>query len=51
MLQECRWSSADSVTRPAQEHLVNPVLLVYFPNLRRDRAEKALKFLQSRNDA
>ena len=51
MLQECRWSSADSVTRPAQEHLVNPVLLVYFPNLRRDRAEKALKFLQSLNSA
>ncbi|AKN61743.1 glycosyl transferase [Synechococcus sp. WH 8020] len=49
MLQECRWSSADPGTRPAQERLVDPVLLVYFPNLRRDRAEKALKFLQSLN--
>ena len=29
------------------EQLVDPVLLVYFPDLRRQRAEKARRFLQS----
>ena len=29
------------------QQLVDPVLLVYFPDLRRERAEKAERFLQS----
>ena len=47
MLQGCRWSPEEPQTRPDQERLVDPVLLVYFPDLRRQRAEKARRFLQS----
>ena len=47
MLNACRWSSAERSSRPSLEKLVDPVLLVYFPNLRRARAEKAESFLQS----
>ena len=47
MLNACRWSSAQRLSRPSLEQLVDPVLLVYFPNLRRARAEKAESFLQS----
>ena len=47
MLQACRWSPEQPEKRPDQERLVDPVLLVYFPDLRRQRAEKARRFLQS----
>ena len=47
MLQKCRWSSEQPEARPDLERLVDPVLLVYFPELRRQRAEKARSFLQS----
>ena len=45
MLQGCRWSAP--ATRPSMAQLVDPVLLVYFPALRPERAEKAESFLQS----
>ena len=47
MLQGCRWSAQPSGTRPALECFVDPVLLVYFPHLRRERADKARQFLES----
>ena len=47
LLQGCRWSSQAGETRPQLERLVDPVLLVYFPDLRRERSEKARSFLQS----
>ncbi|KZR85050.1 glycosyltransferase [Synechococcus sp. MIT S9504] len=47
MLQQCRWSPEQPQARPDLERLVDPVLLVYFPDLRRQRAEKARRFLQS----
>ena len=47
MLQQCRWSPEQAQARPDLEQLVDPVLLVYFPDLRRQRAEKARRFLQS----
>ena len=47
MLAACRWSVTDPSQRPELECLVDPVLLVYFPDLRRNRAEKARRFLQS----
>ena len=45
MLQSCRWSSLDSSGRPSFRQLVDPVSLVYFPNLGRARVEKAEDFL------
>ena len=47
MLQHCRWPSEQPEARPDLERLVDPVLLVYFPEIRRQRAEKARRFLQS----
>ena len=47
MLQACRWQGSDPSARPSMQQLVDPVLLVYFPDLRRERAEKAERFLQS----
>lgn len=47
MLQPCRWDASDSAGRPSMAQLVDPVLLVYFPHLRRERAKKAERFLQS----
>jgi hypothetical protein len=47
LLRGCRWPSEDSKLRPELERLVDPVLLVYFPDLRRERSEKARIFLQS----
>mgnify|MGYP001475344834 CR=1 FL=1 len=47
MLQACRWPASDASARPSMQQLVDPVLLVYFPDLRRERAEKAERFLQS----
>ena len=47
MLQACRWPASDAGARPSMQQLVDPVLLVYFPDLRRERAEKAERFLQS----
>jgi hypothetical protein len=54
-LRCCRWStdpsSTDpsardlSATVPSAEAFVEPLLLVYFPVLRPDRAEKAWRFL------
>ena len=46
-LQPCRWSAEASVCHPEAEAFVDPILLVYFPVLRRDRAEKAQRFLAS----
>ena len=47
MLSDARWSRECPDQRPDLEQLVDPVLLVYFPDLRRQRAEKARQFLQS----
>ena len=47
MLAACCWPVTDPAQRPELERLVDPVLLVYFPDLRRNRAEKARRFLQS----
>ncbi|WP_114993595.1 glycosyltransferase [Synechococcus sp. UW179A] len=47
MLENCRWLPQEPEARPDLERLVDPVLLVYFPDLRRQRAEKARRFLQS----
>jgi len=47
MLHACRWPLGAPERRPALDQLVDPVLLVYFPDLRRERAEKARRFLQS----
>ena len=41
------WPRQSPDQRPDLEVLVDPVLLVYFPDLRRQRAEKARQFLQS----
>ena len=50
LLQPCRWSEDGSNPRPAAEAFVDPVLLVYFPVLRPDRAEKAWRFLTPLNE-
>ena len=47
MLAACCWPVTDPAQRPELERLVDPMLLVYFPDLRRNRAEKARRFLQS----
>ena len=47
MLNAGRWPRECPDQRPDLEQLVDPVLLVYFPDLRRERAEKARQFLQS----
>ncbi len=47
MLQGCRWSAQPSGTRPTLECFVDPLLLVYFPHLRPERADKARQFLES----
>ena len=44
-LQACRWSEEQAEAKPDAEAFVEPVLLVYFPVLRLDRAEKAWRFL------
>ena len=49
-LRYCRWSTDPSATDlsatvPSAEAFVEPLLLVYFPVLRPDRAEKAWRFL------
>ena len=46
-LSDARWPKDAPEQRPELEQLVDPVLLVYFPDLRRQRAEKARSFLQS----
>ena len=46
-LRDARWPKDAPEHRPDLEQLVDPVLLVYFPDLRRQRAEKARRFLQS----
>ena len=45
LLQSCQWSADASGARPAPDRFVEPVLLVYFPVMRPDRAEKAWRFL------
>ena len=47
MMQECRWSQQEPEMRPDLGQFVNPILMVYFPELRRERAEKAERFLLS----
>ena len=47
LLSPLCWPADRPEQRPDLEQLVDPVLLVYFPDLRRDRAEKARRFLQS----
>jgi hypothetical protein len=44
-LQLCRWSDDLHQGRPDAAAFVEPILLVYFPSLRLDRAEKAWRFL------
>ena len=44
-LQLCRWSDDLHQGRPEAAAFVEPILLVYFPSLRLDRAEKAWRFL------
>ena len=44
-LQPCRWSDDLHGSRPDASVFVEPILLVYFPSLRLDRAEKAWRFL------
>ena len=44
-LQACRWSGEQAAAKPDAAAFVEPVLLVYFPVLRLDRAEKAWRFL------
>ena len=48
-LRCCRWSASEPNSRPLAEALMEPLLLVYFPVLRLDRAEKAWRFLASLN--
>ena len=45
-LRRCRWSVDQPQNRPAVEAFVEPILLVYFPDLRLERAEKAWRFLR-----
>ena len=47
LLKGCCWSPQDGEARPEMERLVDPVLLVYFPDCRCERSEKARSFLQS----
>ena len=47
MLQGCRWSAEIPAARPVLECFVDPVLLVYFPQVRPERAAKARQFLES----
>ena len=44
-LQRCLWSADQPMSRPQADAFVEPILLVYFPVLRLDRAEKAWRFL------
>ncbi|AII42208.1 hypothetical protein KR100_02165 [Synechococcus sp. KORDI-100] len=44
-LRGCRWSMDPSARLPSADAFVEPLLLVYFPVLRPDRAEKAWRFL------
>ena len=44
-LELCRWSDDLHQGRPDAAAFVEPILLVYFPSLRLDRAEKAWRFL------
>ena len=45
-LQRCRWSVDQPESRPEVDVFVEPILLVYFPELRLERAEKAWRFLR-----
>ena len=47
MLQACRWPASEPCARPSTHQLVEPVQLVFFSDLRRERAIKAESFLQS----
>ncbi len=47
MLQPCRWRASEPSARPSMHQLVEPVQLVFFSDLRRERAAKAQSFLQS----
>ena len=47
LLKNASWPVDAPEQRPDLEQLVDPMLLVYFPELRRQRAEKARRFLQS----
>ena len=47
MLQPCRWRASEPSARPSTHQLVEPVQLVFFSDLRRERAAKADSFLQS----
>jgi hypothetical protein len=47
LLKQVSWPVDASEQRPDLERLVDPMLLVYFPEVRRQRAEKARRFLQS----
>jgi hypothetical protein len=47
LLKQVSWPVDAPQQRPDLEQLVEPMLLVYFPELRRQRAEKARRFLQS----
>ena len=44
-LEPCRWSDGCPQARPEAAAFVEPILLVYFPALRLERAEKAWRFL------
>ena len=44
-LEPCRWSDDSPKERPDATAFVEPILLVYFPALRLERAEKAWRFL------
>ena len=46
MLKACRWPSEQPEKRPDQASLVDPILLVYFSDIRRESADQALHFLQ-----
>ncbi|MAD07903.1 MAG: hypothetical protein CMP86_10890 [Gammaproteobacteria bacterium] len=47
LLKQVSWPVDAPEQRPDLERLVDPMLLVYFPEVRRQRAEKARRFLQS----
>ena len=47
MLQPCRWPASEPSARPSTYQMVEPVQLVFFSDLRRERAAKAESFLQS----
>ena len=47
LLKQVSWPVEAPEQRPDLELLVDPMLLVYFPEVRRQRAEKARRFLQS----